>query len=251
MVVRYAGTPKPIPGPDATPMGWNRTKDGSFVASEPRGAPSWFPCNDVPTDKATFTTSITVPRGTVAVSNGLLTSVRRRRGKVTFGWREPEPMATYLATATTGRFRLRRHRVAGLPAWTAIAPALQRRSRRAVSRLGAVTRHMSAFLGPYPFSSNGVIADKQMWRVPPGDPGRKKIFAPAVYFRGAMALEALRELIGAAPFYETLRRWTAEHRYSNATIAQFVPLAEEVSGRRLDPFFRTWLFSKGKPLRWE
>lgn len=46
-----------------------------------------------------------------------------------------------------------------------------------------------------------------MWRVPPRNPGRKKIFAPAVYFSGAMALEALRELIGDAPFYEAPRSW--------------------------------------------
>jgi aminopeptidase N len=158
-VISYEGRPKPAPGPNGTSMGWNPSRGGAFVASEPRGAPTWFPCNDHPTDKATYTIAVTVPRGRTAVANGSLLSVRRGRGKTTFTWRTGEPMASYLATATTGRFRLRRSKIAGIPAWTAIDPRLERRSRRAVRLLPSITRRFSSYLGPYPFSSTGVIVD--------------------------------------------------------------------------------------------
>ena len=92
--------------------------------------------------------------------------------------------------------------------------------------------------------------DHPAWDPPPGRVGGPKhLFAPSVYFRGAMALEALRERIGSHDFYTLLRDWTAPHRYGNATIGQFVDLAETVSGRKLGRLFRVWLDRPGKPHR--
>ena len=51
--VRYAGTPQPIRGRWGD-IGWEELTDGALVASQPIGAPSWFPCNDRPGDKATL-----------------------------------------------------------------------------------------------------------------------------------------------------------------------------------------------------
>lgn len=158
--VSYRGRPGPVPSPDGSRPGWNPTPDGAFVASEPNGAHGWFPCNDHPSDKATFTIAVTVPKGRTAVSNGILTEVRRSRRSRTFVWRESQPMATYLATATTGRFKMKHTRVRGLPSWIAIDPKLNGSSRRAVNLLPRLTGHMAGFIGAYPFSSNGVIADK-------------------------------------------------------------------------------------------
>ncbi|GDY29433.1 hypothetical protein GTS_10660 [Gandjariella thermophila] len=47
--------------------------------------------------------------------------------------------------------------------------------------------------------------------------------------------------------FRLLRAWVAEHRYGNGTIADFIALADRVSGKRLDPLFETWLFTRGKP----
>ena len=47
LVVRYAGTPRMVPGPDGE-VGWEELSDGVLVAAQPYGAPSWFPCNDRP-----------------------------------------------------------------------------------------------------------------------------------------------------------------------------------------------------------
>ena len=87
------------------------------------------------------------------------------------------------------------------------------------------------------------------WNPPSGHPGTaRNLFSGSVYVRGAMALQALRTEIGTEALLTLLRRWAAEHRHGNATIPEFIALAEEVSGRSLDAFFNDWLYSRGKPL---
>jgi aminopeptidase N len=91
-------------------------------------------------------------------------------------------------------------------------------------------------------------ADGRFWNPPPARLGRPKdLFDPTVYIRGAMALQALRQKIGTKPLLHLLHRWTTEHRHGNATIGQFTDLAEEVSGRKLEPLFHRWLYQRGKP----
>ena len=75
-------------------------------------------------------------------------------------------------------------------------------------------------------------------------------FASAVYRRGAMTLQALREKIGDEEFFAILRTWVAEHRHGNATTAQFTALAEQISGEDLDHFFDVWIYQTGKPTSW-
>ena len=62
-----------------------------------------------------------------------------------------------------------------------------------------------------------------------------------------MALEALRQRIGNHAFYSTLRTWTATHRDANATIAEFIALAEAQSGKDLGALFHRYLYKRGKP----
>ncbi len=90
-------------------------------------------------------------------------------------------------------------------------------------------------------------ADSPFWDVRIGSPGRANAFSTPVYDRGAMTLHALRKLIGDEPFSRLLRTWIAEHAGGNVTTAQFQELAERISGRELDGFFNTWLFSRSKP----
>ncbi len=66
--------------------------------SEPSFARLWWPCKDIPSDKATASVSVTVPRGLTAVSNGLLKSVRAHKKTTTFRWETGYPIATYLVS---------------------------------------------------------------------------------------------------------------------------------------------------------
>ena len=91
-------------------------------------------------------------------------------------------------------------------------------------------------------------SNQRFWNPPPARlGGAKDLFDPTTYVRGAMALQALRQKIGTKPFLRLLRRWTTEHRHSNATIGQFTDLAEAVSGRDLGGLFHRWLYQRGKP----
>ncbi|MET7938423.1 M1 family metallopeptidase [Streptomyces sp. NPDC005322] len=90
-------------------------------------------------------------------------------------------------------------------------------------------------------------ADDPFWTVKPGDPGAENQFHDAVYDRGALALQALRNRIGDKDFFTILKGWTAEHRYGNAAVRDFVNYAEKVSGKPLGALFETWLFQPSKP----
>jgi aminopeptidase N len=91
-------------------------------------------------------------------------------------------------------------------------------------------------------------SDEEFWNPPPGHPGSaSRLFDSSVYVRGAMTVQALREEIGTKALLRVLRRWTREHRYSSATIREFIALAERVSGRDLDSLFHRWLYQRGKP----
>jgi aminopeptidase N len=90
-------------------------------------------------------------------------------------------------------------------------------------------------------------ADSPLWAVGIGDPGPAHLFDGAVYDRGAMTLQALRNRIGDGAFFRVLRRWATVKRYGNGSIGEFTGLAEAVSGQDLRTFFRVWLYTAAKP----
>lgn len=93
-------------------------------------------------------------------------------------------------------------------------------------------------------------ATDPFWQIVVADPQRDTMFANAVYRRGGMTLQALREKIGDDAFFRVLRNWTAEHYHANATTAQFIDLAQRISGQDLGAFFQTWLYTPVKPTTW-
>ncbi|MGW1074688.1 M1 family metallopeptidase [Streptomyces sp. NPDC002537] len=95
---------------------------------------------------------------------------------------------------------------------------------------------------------NGIPADDAFWKVKPGDPGADKQFDRAVYNRGAVALQALRNQVGDKTFFTLLKQWPAENKYGNASVQDFVKFAERISGKPLAKFFDTWLYSTSKPV---
>jgi aminopeptidase N len=345
VTVRYRGVPRTItrsPIAFGEPYGFLHTPDGQFVAAEPDGAYTWFPCSDHPSDKATYTFRVAVPKGLKAVANGRVVSKRTRGGRTTFVWAEDSPMATYLATIDTGRWKVRTGRTpGGIPETVYVDPRLARRSPHAVrfffNTTARTTDYEATVFGPYPFGSTGAIADDarfqgiplgfsletqtkpvysgvrdaltiahevahqwfgdsvsvatwrdiwlnegfatfaeylwlehtgarsahksflldyrtpaklSFWKMKIAEPRRNRMFYPAVYSRGAMTLQALREKIGDAKFFRILKTWTREHFHANGTTEQFIALSERISGQDLGAFFRTWLYTAGKPTTW-
>ena len=92
-------------------------------------------------------------------------------------------------------------------------------------------------------------ARSAFWDLEIGNPGPRHLFDWPVYLRGAMTLQALRHRIGSTSFDTLMRSWVDRHGGGNARVPQFKRLAERVSGRQLDGFFRAWLFTGEKPAR--
>ena len=103
-VIRYDGVPQTLP--DGS--GFFHTDDGALALGQPHVADTWFPVNDHPIDKASYTIAITVPEGLEAISNGALESQRTKKGLTTWTWNAVEPMASYLAMMADRRVRHRR-----------------------------------------------------------------------------------------------------------------------------------------------
>ncbi|SEK39071.1 M1 family metallopeptidase [Nonomuraea pusilla] len=160
--VTYSGTPRPERDPaNLGTYGFIPTDDGAFVACQPNGAKTWFPGNDHPADKATFDFTITVPEGTTAVANGEQSAAPvTSGGSTTYRWRERHPMATYLATATIGKFELRQGTTPdGVPVVAAADPRFHASLGKLYTLSGEVTDYWSKVFGPYPFSSTGGVID--------------------------------------------------------------------------------------------
>ncbi|MFC4008277.1 M1 family metallopeptidase [Nonomuraea purpurea] len=160
--VVYDGTPQPAKdSANLGTYGFIPTADGAFVASEPNGSKTWFPSNDHPADKATFDFAITVPAGVTALANGELTGrPTTTDGKTTFNWSERHPMATYLATATVGKFQLRQGASpGGIPTVAAVDPKFASVLDKLYTESGRITDYWSTVFGPYPFSSTGGVVD--------------------------------------------------------------------------------------------
>lgn len=87
----------------------------------------------------------------------------------------------------------------------------------------------------------------QAYAVPIGDPGPENLFNRAVYWRGAWTLHALRLKVGDPAFFDILRTYYNRHAYSTATTADFIAIAEEISGMDLTDFFQAWLYEIDVP----
>ncbi|WP_079194393.1 M1 family metallopeptidase [Streptomyces sp. CB02923] len=90
-------------------------------------------------------------------------------------------------------------------------------------------------------------ADDPFWKVKPGDPGPDNQFHGAVYDRGALTLQALRNKLGDKDFFALLKSWPTDKKYGNASVHDFVTYAESKTGKPLAEFFDTWLFQPAKP----
>ncbi|MDT4927227.1 MAG: hypothetical protein QOF92_94 [Pseudonocardiales bacterium] len=165
VAVRYDGSPETITGSPivfGADYGWQYTPDGAFVGDEPNAARTWFPSNDHPTDKATFTFRITVPQDRQVMANGDLVSWKSKAGKSTYVWDETSPMATYLATIDIGKWTFQHGATpAGIPETMGYDPDLTGDVATAgiFALSGEVTDFWAKEFGPYPFTSTGAIVD--------------------------------------------------------------------------------------------
>ena len=84
---------------------------------------------------------------------------------------------------------------------------------------------------------------------PPAKPPltEEGIFEPQVYWRGALAVHALREELGDEAFFDFLISYVETYSDDNITTEEFIEFTNSEAGRNLDDLFETWLFEDGLP----
>jgi aminopeptidase N len=338
-VISYSGVPGGFSDPALGQTGFLTTADGAIAVGEPEVASSWFPVNDHPRDKATYTIKITAPTALSALSNGVLQSKQpaAKAGFTTWTWHESAPMAPYLATAVIGNYRVQESTHNGLPVLLAVHTSLSTDIDTEMAKTPSIIDFLVSQFGPYPFDAMGGIVINEprvgfalenqtrpvyssgffspgrdgsfvivhelahqwfgdsvavnewneiwlnegfatyaewllqehngtataqrifdqyygntssaMWSVPPGAPGKEQLFSQSVYIRGGMTLHALRVTVGDQAFFKILQTWAAQKKDGNATTAEFIALAKQISGKNLDELFNDWLYGKDRPPR--
>lgn len=154
--IRYAGTPTPVSGRWGD-IGWDELTDGVLVASQPNGAPSWFPCNDRPGDKATFLVTITAASSYTVLVTGDPVSRRRGAGGTTWVYERTEPTAPYLMSVQIGRYELVDLATGGVRQRAAVPPRLRGLLRHDFGRHGEIMTALERLFGPYPFREYVVV----------------------------------------------------------------------------------------------
>ncbi|MBI5856193.1 MAG: M1 family peptidase [Sphingobacteriales bacterium] len=67
------------------------------------------------------------------------------------------------------------------------------------------------------------------------------------YQRGSWVLHMLRSQLGDSVFHKGIREYYEEYKGKNANTEDFEAILEKVSGKKLDTFFRQWLYRPGIP----
>ena len=305
------------------------TPEGATVAGQPEVSAGWFPVNDHPLDKASYSFDVTVPNGFEVAANGFLRDTDSHQGTTTWEWEADEPMASYLATIDIADWDVHvGRRTTGLPVYdavdTTITGPLRAEIDRALGRQDEALELLSDNFGAYPFDTVGAIVpnqedlrfaletqtrpvyskrfwrdaqgnprnadfvivhelahqwygddvalgrwqdiwlnegfatyaewlweeregrgtpqeifqatyddipeDNAFWSVVIGNPGVDLLFDDAVYVRGAMTLQALRNEVGDDAFFEILQTWAASKSGGNGITESSPPSRRRYPG---------------------
>jgi aminopeptidase N len=161
--VRYGGGPK-LMNSRFGGLGWEQLTDGVLVASQPIGAPSWFPCDDRPDRKAPYRIAITTATAYHVVANGVLEARADSGANTTWTYRQDEPMATYLATVQIGKYRSVDLSARGVQQRVVVPPRFVSRAKTAFAKQPRMIEVFERFYGPYPFAGGyaAVVADDDL-----------------------------------------------------------------------------------------
>ncbi len=163
VLVDYYGRPNSIQAQGIPiQIGWRNYGNGILVASQPNGSSTWYPVNDHPTDKATYTFRITVEEPYVAAANGILTeTIDAGRGATTYVWEASDPTASYLTTVQVAEFVRQEETLDnGLVIRNYFPARVAAEGQRTFAKQGAMMDYFETVFGPYPFEVYGsVVAD--------------------------------------------------------------------------------------------
>lgn len=152
----YHGSPKAIPCPATfgLAVGWFSYEGGAVAVCEPNAAHTWFPCNDLPTEKAKLSLQISCPPGYTVISNGKET----QKGDVT-EWSLAEPSLPCMATVAIGKFsEVDENGPGGLKIRNYVPHGEQASYKPILDTENSILTLLESKLGPYPWETCGTIS---------------------------------------------------------------------------------------------
>jgi aminopeptidase N len=157
--VAYSGSPEPITSVAIpVPTGWVQFEGGSFVLSEPDGAANYYPVNDHPLDKASYTFRVTVPEPFEVAANGNLKKTIDNGATTTYVFNARDPMASYLTTVNIGQFDIQTQKsVNGVRIRNYFAEGVSQELLEPFNLQPQMLSFFSGIFGPYPFDVYGSV----------------------------------------------------------------------------------------------
>jgi aminopeptidase N len=89
-----------------------------------------------------------------------------------------------------------------------------------------------------------LVNNDAFWKITMIDPGKNHLF-DAVYTRGPMALQALRNVMGDEAFFRLARDWSQDP--GSRTLEEWMATAQSHTTVDLGPFFQAWIYSATAP----
>lgn len=336
VTVTYSGSPERLPSFGAWwSSGWYHNDENEvFTSSEVSGSANWYPVNDHPLDKASYSFRITVPKPYVVAANGLLQQEVDNGNTMTYIWEAAEPMASYVVGVNIAEYVIEtKQGPDGILIRNYLPPDFPEASKAGINQTADMLAFFSERFGAYPFDAYGIVIvdfpdngpaametqtlsqheqDKFLFSLseyviahelahqwfgdsvslknwqdiwlkegaatyagwlwleyrndgsleakvrraypmeafspnPPGNPSPTNLYTNTIYDRSAMIFHALRLRVGDELFFQVLRTYLERFRYSNASTADFIAVAEGVSGQDLGEFFDAWLYAPQIP----
>ena len=157
--VAYEGHPtvEEVPG-TGYEAGWIRYSTGIYAVGEPWGSSTWFPVNEHPSDKASYTFVLTVPEPYEVAAIGELVSIVDNGDTRTYTWEARDELASYLTAIAISQFdEVITVGPGGLPIVDLFEETVGEPARVALGEVPAMLRFFSDTFGEYPFGSFGSI----------------------------------------------------------------------------------------------
>lgn len=156
IAVRYGGSPRPVRTVWGE-VGFEELSNGALVAGQPNGSPTWFPCDDHPSAKASYRIQISTDSPYYAVAPGELVSRRVRAGQTVWTYEMPDPTSTYLVTIQIGMYESHRLPKAPVPMRAAVPERLRANFDHDFARQPAMMKLFVKLFGRYPLSAGYTV----------------------------------------------------------------------------------------------
>lgn len=162
LTIRYGGTPRPR-HTEWGEIGFEETDSGALVAAQPNGAPTWFPCDDTPDEKATYSLRVTADTPFTVISNGDLLSRTRGASTTTWTYKTRYPQPTYLTTLMVGEFQ---HVQLGEKTDMYVPASLRAAAEQEFRDQQEMLDYFTGLFGPYPYDRYTVVITEDDLEIP-------------------------------------------------------------------------------------